>query len=158
ERELPTAGRPLVNVSFAINYALGGLNVVGYHVLNVALHVLCALLIFGIVRRTFDLIGRSGQEQPVRSPRPDSQAANLACAVALIWVLHPLNTEAVNYLTQRTEIMMALFYSLTLYASIRAVQSPRALVWTAGAIVSCAAGMASKESMVTAPLMVVLFD
>src|SRR5439155_17515521 len=62
EREPPTAGRPLVNVSFAINYALGGLNVIGYHVLNVALHVLCALLIFGIVRRTFDLIDRSGQE------------------------------------------------------------------------------------------------
>ena len=46
-REAPTAGRPLVNVSFAINYALGGLNVVGYHVLNITLHIVCALLIFG---------------------------------------------------------------------------------------------------------------
>ena len=42
-------------------------------------------------------------------------------AVALIWVLHPLNSEAVDYLTQRTESMMALFYLLTLYASVRAL-------------------------------------
>ena len=49
-----------------------------------------------------------------------------AFAVALIWVVHPLNTEAVNYLTQRTESMMGLFYFLTLYASIRARGSARA--------------------------------
>ena len=51
----------------------------------------------------------------------DTSALNLGFAVALLWTLHPLNTEAVDYLTQRTELMMALFYLLTLYASIRAL-------------------------------------
>src|SRR5689334_23088365 len=51
-RELPVAGRPLVNLSFAINYAIDGLNVRGYHVGNVTLHLMCALLLFGLVRRT----------------------------------------------------------------------------------------------------------
>ncbi len=54
-RELPTAGRPLVNFSFAVNYALGGLNVGGYHLVNLAFHLLCGLLVFGIVRRTLEL-------------------------------------------------------------------------------------------------------
>ena len=53
---------------------------------------------------------------------------------------------------------MALFYLLTIYASIRALSSPRASIWRAIAILSCALGMASKESMVTAPLMVILYD
>jgi hypothetical protein len=150
ERESPVAGRPLVNVSFAINYAIGGLEVRGYHMWNVATHLLCAWLLFGVVRRTLGL--------PSLQARFGSWSADLAFATALIWVLHPLNTEAVDYLTQRTESMMALFYLLTMYASIRALHSPRATLWQATAVLSCALGMACKESMVTAPLMVLLYD
>ena len=51
-RETPVAGRPIVNLSFAINYAIGGLSETGYHVGNIAVHIACALLLFGIVRRT----------------------------------------------------------------------------------------------------------
>src|SRR6185295_1992180 len=52
--ESPTAGRPLVNLSFALNYAAGGDAVRGYHVVNIALHVVCGWLLFGIVRRTIE--------------------------------------------------------------------------------------------------------
>jgi tetratricopeptide (TPR) repeat protein len=55
QREVPTAGRPIVNVSFAINYALGGMSVRGYHVPNLATHLLCAVVLFGLVRRTLEL-------------------------------------------------------------------------------------------------------
>src|SRR5262245_27827145 len=48
----PVAGRPLVSLSFAVNYAVGGLDVRGYHAVNVALHIVCALLVFGLLRRT----------------------------------------------------------------------------------------------------------
>lgn len=150
ERELPVAGRPLVNLSFAINYALGGLNVRGYHVGNVAVHLLCGLLVFGVLRRTLEL--------PRLASRFASRSIVLAFAAALIWTLHPLNTEVVDYLTQRTESMMALFYLLTLYATGKAVGSPRPGRWHAVAITACALGMACKESMVTAPLMVVLYE
>src|SRR5204863_10152274 len=50
-RETPVAGRPIVNLSFAVNYAIGGLSPWGYHVWNLAVHICCALLLFGIVRR-----------------------------------------------------------------------------------------------------------
>ena len=148
-RELPTAGRPLVNFSFAVNYALGGLNVGGYHLVNLACHLLCGLLVFGIVRRTLEL--------PALKDRFGGAALNLGFAVALLWTLHPLNTEAVDYLTQRTELMMALFYLLMLYASIRALSSKPG-TWRVIAVLSCGAGMLCKESMVTAPVVVVLYD
>jgi len=142
QREVPTAGRPLVNASIAANYALGGLNERSYHVVNLSLHLLCGLLVMGCVRRTL--------ESP-RMPRTlTSYAPELAFSAALLWTLHPLNSEVVDYVTQRTESMMAVFYLLTIYASARN--------WPLVAVVSCAAGMASKESMVTAPVTVWLYD
>src|SRR5690606_27564812 len=69
----------------------------------------------------------------------------------------PLNSEVVDYVTQRTESTMALFYLLTLYAALRALESGHGR-WTALAVVSCGLGMACKESMVTAPVMVALYD
>jgi hypothetical protein len=89
---------------------------------------------------------------------PARERANeVAFASALIWVLHPLNSEVVDYLTQRTESLMALFFLLTFYASFRAV-TDRRIRWTILAVASCALGMGSKESMVTAPVVIILFD
>lgn len=149
ERELPTAGRPLVNFSLALNYAIGGSSAWGYHVFNVVCHLLSGLLVFGVVRRTLQL--------PRMEGRLSGSPLNLGVAAAVLWTVHPLNTEAVNYLTQRTELMMGLFYLLTLYASVRALE-PGSRGWHLAAVVSCAAGMACKESMVTAPVIVVLYD
>jgi tetratricopeptide (TPR) repeat protein len=150
EEETPAAGRPLVNLSFAINYAIGGLAVRGYHLVNIAIHILGALLLFGVVRRTLD--------SPPLHPRFSATSTAVALAVAILWMLHPLNTEAVDYLTQRTELMMGLFFFLTLYANSRTDDSPRRPWWRAIAVGACAAGMACKETMVTAPLLIVLYD
>jgi protein O-mannosyl-transferase len=146
----PVAGRPLVALSFALNYRAGGLDVRGYHLANIGIHVCTALLLFGIARRTLlmprwrDLYGAG--------------AAGLAFAIALVWTVHPLNTEAVDYLTERTESLMALMFMLTLYASIRALADSGRARWQSAAVAACALGMACKESMVTAPLIVMLYD
>ena len=122
----------------------------GYHVWNIAVHLLCALVVFGVVRRTLEL----PRLRALRGLGPVS----LAFAAALIWTLHPLNSEVVDYLTQRTESMMALCYLLTLYGSIRAIAPAAAGVAGASLVASCALGMACKETMVTAPVIVVLYD
>ncbi len=144
------AGRPVAHFSFAINYALGGLDVRGYHIGNVLVHTGCALLVFAVVARTLRL--------PSVNARIGEAATHLGFATALVWAVHPLNSDAVNYLSQRTESLMAFFYLLTVYASIRALDSPRKGRWGVAAVLSCALGMACKESMVTAPAMVVLYD
>lgn len=138
------AGRPLAILSLAFNYWLGGLNVVGYHLLNLAVHVACGLLLFAIVWRTLD-----------REPG----GADVAFAAALLWIVHPLNTETIDYVVQRTESLMALCCTATLYASIRAREDRSGRRrWEAVAVAACAAGMFAKESMASAPLLVVLYD
>ena len=153
-RETPVAGRPIVNLSFAFNYAMGGLSETGYHVTNIAIHIGCALLLFGIVRRA------------LLKSRPLFHADSTALVAALLWMLHPLQSEAVDYVTQRTESLMALFFLLTLYCAIRARRAgpPKgghyrdSAAWQMLAVIACAGGMASKESMVTAPVIVLLYD
>jgi len=146
----PVAGRPIVNLSLSINYALGAMEVEGYHAVNLAIHILCGLTLFGIIRRTLRL-NDSGEELR-------QEADMLAAACTLLWLVHPLQSECVNYITQRTESIMALFYLLTLYSAIRGLRSARRQWWHGAAILSCCLGMASKESMVTAPVMVLLYD
>jgi tetratricopeptide (TPR) repeat protein len=165
------AGRPLVNLSLAINYAMGETDVRGYHAVNLVIHLLAGLALFGVVRRTLAV------------PLPED-ATLLAFIVAVLWTVHPLQTESVSYIVQRTEALMGLFYLLTLYCFIRGVEwqegvggsstdsghsapdsmacqerRPKAGVgWFALSIAACLLGMASKEVMVSAPVMVLLYD
>ena len=142
------AGRPVPNLTFALNFAVGGLDPTGYHVVNLLLHLAAALALLGIVRRT---LPRAGLPASLAGAEPW-----LALVVAAVWLVHPLQTDAVTYVTQRTEVVMGLAYLLTLYAAIRAWDGPRP--WTGLAIGACGLGMASKEVMISAPLMVVLYD
>lgn len=145
-----TASRPLVQLSLAINYAIGGTNVIGYHVVNLAIHLLAALVLYGVVRRTL--------EMEKQRDRFAGTAPFVALVVAVFWVVHPLTTQAVTYIVQRGESLMSLFYLLTLYAVIRGIASKRRGMWFAGAIAASALGMLCKPIMVTAPLVVLLYD
>jgi tetratricopeptide (TPR) repeat protein len=147
---LTVSGRPVVNLSLAVNYAVDRLDPRGYHVFNNGLHALAACVLFGVLRFTFGaarLRGRFGGNE-----------AWLAFGAALFWALHPLQTEAVTYVIQRTESLMAFFYLLTLYAFIRATHSSRPRAWRVLCVVACALGMGCKEVMVSAPLMVLAYD
>jgi tetratricopeptide (TPR) repeat protein len=150
QADTAVSGRRVVNFSLAVNYALGGLNVWGYHVVNLAIHILGALVLYGLVRRTLLC--------PSLRDRYGDEARWLALAVALIWVVHPLQTESVTYLIERTESLMGLFFLLTLYCVRRGATSSGQRGWYAAAIVCCALGMGSKAVMVVAPLTVLLYD
>ena len=145
-------GRPMVNLSLALNYALGGTEVAGYHLVNLVIHVLAALALFGALRRTFEL--------PRLRPRfgaPDT-ALPLAFCIALLWTVHPLQTESVTYVVQRAESLVGLFYLVTFYCFLRSVSSDRPALWQALAVLACFCGMTTKEVMASAPLLVLLLD
>jgi protein O-mannosyl-transferase len=156
-----TTGRPMVNFSLAVNYAFGGTAVWGYHAFNAAFHALAALALMGIVRRTL-----SG---PVLGDRLGAAAQPLAFLTALLWAVHPLQTESVTCVAQRTESLCGLFYLLTLYTFIRgAIPAGRTSdlsdgfsrqrIWLSLSIIACLVGMGTKEVMVTAPVIVLLYD
>ena len=145
---LTVSGRPVVNLTLALNYAVSGTGVVSYHAVNLLIHLLAGLTLFGVLRRTW------------RRTRLATAATPLAFTVALLWLLHPLQTEAVTYVVQRAESLVGLFYLLTLYAFIRSVDEAGrpATGWQVLAVVACLLGMASKEVMVSAPLAVLAYD
>jgi tetratricopeptide (TPR) repeat protein len=146
-------GRPLYNLSFALNYAGGGTAVFGYHVVNLAIHVLAGWVLFALARRTLRC--------PTLAPRFGSAATPLALLIAAIWTWHPLQTESVTYLSQRAESMMGLCFLLAMYGFVRGVDAiipRRRRIWFACAVLACAAGAGTKEVIVTAPLITWLYD
>lgn len=147
-----TVGRPLVNLSLGLNYYLGGLDPAGYHVFNMVVHMLSAMLLWAIVRLARQLEYFGGQFERAAGP--------LALLVALVWAVHPLQTETVEYVTQRTEGLMGFFYLATLYGSLRYWAAPIAgrSKWLILSTMACLSGMACKEVMASAPLIVLLFE
>jgi len=146
------AGRPLLGLSLWMNYALGGPEVRGYHIVNLALHILSAWALWALARRLL--------ESPRLEDRYGKEAWGLSLAIALIWTVHPLQTESVTYVVQRAEILGALFYFFTLYSVMRSASAVdwRVSAWSVAAVLSCLLGMASKETLATAPLVALLLD
>lgn len=138
------------HLSLALNYRLHGREVFGYHVFNLIVHLFAGWILFDLVRRTLQL--------PRLRERYRGDAAYLGFAVALLWLVHPLQTSAVTYVIQRLESMTSLFYLACLYAVLRGAQSHRSWRWYIAAIGACWLGMATKEVMITAPVVVLLYD
>ena len=112
--------RPVAYFTLAINYALHGYEVWGYHVVNLSIHLLTSFVLFWLVQHTFTVVDLTRHDQRLRwGP---------ALAVALSWLTHPLQTQSVTYTIQRIESLMGLFYLLTLYCFSRAKGSSRALL------------------------------
>ena len=145
-------GRPLLNLSYALNYAVGGTAVSGYHLVNLLIHALAGWTLFALVRRTL--------RRPSLEERFGRDATVLALAVSAIWAWHPVQTEAVTYLSQRAESLMGLFYLLTLYCFARGAgtDGKSRRLWFSLSALACLAGVGTKEVMVTAPLLVLVYD
>ncbi|MFT3868011.1 MAG: tetratricopeptide repeat protein [Nibricoccus sp.] len=145
------SGRPVANVTFAANYAFGELRPWGYHLVNVLIHGAAALALFGGVRRILLLPRLAGCFGKAATP--------LAGLVALLWAVHPLQTESVTYIVQRVEALMALFYLLAVYCFLRAAENGRTeKFWAWGAVASVWFGVGTKEVAATAPLVILLID
>ncbi|HEX4608440.1 MAG TPA: tetratricopeptide repeat protein, partial [Urbifossiella sp.] len=164
-------GRPFLNITLALNYAAGGLDVGGYHAVNVAIHLAAAVVLFTLVRGTLLLPGIAAVFR--------TRATAVAFAVGLLWVAHPLGTEVAGYVVQRCEGLAALGILLTLYGLLRgavwadeadrpatdritlaaqAAAADRAGLAYAGAVAACALGVLSKETAVAAPVAALLYD
>lgn len=124
--------RPLVQWTFALNYALGGHNVVGYHLTNVLLHAATAVALYALIRRAVPA------------------AAEAGFVAVWLWVVHPLPTAAVNYVVQRGELLVSLLMVLTLWCVARQ--------WRVAAVGCCGLAMLAKPTAVALPVLVWLYD
>jgi len=148
----PLAGlRPFYKASLKINYLISGLHTWSYHLLNIFIHILNTCLIFEIIRRTLLLDKFKDQFR--------KNALILSFTAALVWGLHPLQTQAVTYIAQRCEIMMAMFYLISLLLLILSSTSrKKSILYQLLALITFCLGLGSKEAMISAPLVLLLYD
>lgn len=146
---ITNTNRPFLNLSLALNYAFHGIAVQGYHLVNLTIHIIASLFLLGVLRRIF--------QSPRLSPRYGSHGHILAFIIAFIWLVHPLQTNSVTYIIQRAESMMGMFYLGTVYGAVRYFRTPHD-GWLVGAVIFCMLGMATKEVMFTAPIIIMFID
>ena len=146
-RGSPTGGRPLTALSFNVN-ALATRDPAGYRAVNILIHAAAGLVLFVLLRRI--LGGRNARDSA------DSTAA--AFAVALLWLVHPLQTEAVTYVSQRAESLMGLCFLTALYCAVRGFQSQPPGPWFRLAAAASLLSVLAKEVGVVAPVLIVLYD
>lgn len=145
------SGRPVANFTFAVNYAIGGFNFFGYHLVNFFIHLCSSLVLFAILRRTFSSPGILPDETDRRVP------VMLAGFTALAWLSHPIATQAVTHLTQRVESLMALFFLLTFHFSLKGFSSAKKARWHVPALGAFFLGLGTKEVIVAAPFLILGF-
>ena len=141
--------RPFLLLTFAINYAIGELDTTGYHIVNIAIHMAAAITLYILIRNVLTAANFA-----------DEKYSNwVSLSIALIWAIHPLQTQSVTYIVQRGESLCGLFYLLCLLLTFSACKAAKHRGWYQAAVVACCMlGMFTKGVMITAPVTILLFD
>lgn len=140
-------------VSFAMDYHFHQLDLWGYHLFNLIIHLLSSIVVFGLTRTLFDT-------PEMKSHPLQSSKNSIAFFAALLFVAHPLATQSVTYLVQRLASMVALFYLLSLFLFIKARISKgvNAYLYYVAMVVAACSTLVSKENGYTLPLAIGLTE
>jgi len=148
----PEGRRPVANISFALNYYFNGFNLVGYHVVNILVHLACGIFLYFLAQATL--------QTPALRLRYE-KFGWIPFFTAFIWLVHPLQTQSVAYIVQRMNSMAAMFYVLSMlfYVRFRLSKAPRAK-WPllAGCVIAAFLAFGTKEITATLPLFIILYE
>lgn len=157
-------GRPAATLSFAVNYRLGELDVFGYHLVNIIVHILAAFGLFLFAELTLSI----ARNQTLKASSIHAEEEGLfkrketviALLAALLWAANPVNTQAVTYIVQRMTGMAAMFYvySLVFYAWGRLASGKRRIVYFSLTILAALLAIGSKQIAITLPAAIFLFE
>ena len=141
--------RPVVNMSLLLNYQLNGLDVMGWHIFNTLFHILNSLLVYALIFHTLSM--------PLLSEKYSGISRRMAFFGALLFAVHPIQTQAVTYIISRTELLAAFFYLSTFFLYIR-YRRTKKIGNLIGAVITAFLAMGSKEHAVTLLAMLLLYD
>jgi len=155
-----TSTRPILDITLAVNYYFGKLNVFGYHLVNLLLHISNGIMLYLIILWTAAL--------PSIKEKYQERSYRIALYAPLIFIAHPIQTQAVTYIVSRSSVLATTFYLLALLLFIRAESleqraknftlfAPRSLLFLGAFFASCL-GMGTKQIVVTLPLMLLIYD
>ena len=142
-------GRPIVDLSIMLNYQLNGMDVVGYHIFNIATHILNSVLVYFLVLGTLSM--------PQLLDRYQGKAQRMALFCALLFGVHPVQTESVTYIISRSELLATCFYLAAFLLLIRGARTGNFL-YAIGVMFASLLAMSSKQWAVTLPALLVLYD
>ncbi|MBI5196564.1 MAG: hypothetical protein HZA10_09595 [Nitrospirae bacterium] len=166
----PTGSRWAGFLTFALNYKFGGLSVTDYHIVNIIIHIINALLVYRLVLLTFQT-PYFNLHPSTFNPRPSL----IALFSSLLFVSHPVQTQAVTYIVQRFTSTAVMFYllSLVMYVKFRTqntehrtqstdkrqkIFSLSSVFWYLGSVLSAVLAMKTKEIAFTLPFIIVLYE
>ena len=157
-----SSNRPILDITLAINYYFGKLNVFGYHLVNLLLHISNGIMLYLIIFLTAAL--------PSIKEKYQERSYRIALYASLIFIAHPIQTQAVTYIISRSSVLATTFYLLSLLffikafalrSSLSAHGSPlsalRSLLLLGAFFASCL-GMGTKQIVITLPLMLLIYD
>ncbi len=148
----PNMRRALPNMSFALNYYFDGSNVWGYHLGNIIIHVLTAFFFYLLAQATLNL---PSMKKHIQRP------AEIALIAALVWAVHPLQTNGVTYIVQRMTSMASLFYIIALFCYLKARITNKVIQKTllfSGTIIFGVMALFSKENSGMLPVMIAGYE
>jgi tetratricopeptide (TPR) repeat protein len=145
--------RPVANISFALNYYFHRYNVIGYHYTNVIIHILTGIFLYLFIKNTLTT--------PLLRHRYERYRW-IPFFAALLWLIHPVQTQSVTYIVQRMNSLTAMFYilSLLLYVKGRLAgqEQNKSWPWFAGCILSGILALGCKAIAATLPVFILLYE
>ena len=178
-----TSSRPILDLTFALNYYFGKLDVFGYHLVNIMLHIANGIMLYFILLWTINTPHPNPPPQGGRAGEGVFSAVNFRVPLyaSLIFIAHPIQTQAVTYIVSRSSVLATTFYLISVLLFIRAFKQiakreeqktnderlyapgsmPYALsskLYYFGAFLSSCLGMGTKQETATLPLMLLIYD
>lgn len=151
--QLTSAYRPLPCFSFALNYFFHEYRVAGYHLVNIAIHIVTGFLVFLVARQTMRLCGMSSAVPPLLA--------------AMLWFVNPVHNQSVTYIVQRMTSMATMFYMLSLWIYIKARSEGsatqkrfpvRTVLLSAASIIAGICALGSKQIAATLPVIIFFYE
>ena len=160
-KQIFSSSRPILNLTLAVNYYFGKLDVFGYHLVNLLLHISNGIMLYFILLWTANL--------PSMKEKYGERAYRIAIYASLIFIAHPIQTQAVTYIISRSSVLATTFYLLSLFLFIKAfpksskVEKPKSKTrnskfYLAAAFLASCLGMGTKQIAVTLPLILLVYD
>jgi Tfp pilus assembly protein PilF len=139
--------RPISCFTFALNYYIGGLEVLGYHLVNCGIHILAAIFLFLFTYQALQL--------PKLEARYGAKSYFLALLATALWAIHPIQTQAVTYIVQRMASLAGMFYIMSMYFYVKARVADggwRRLLLFILCLITFGMALGAKENAVLLPL------
>jgi len=152
--------RILSMFSFAVNYHFHKLNVYGYHLVNLMLHILCGILVYFISRNLFAFELKRIESYTIDNNIEGKKVNLLSLLTATIFIAHPIQVNSVTNIVQRIEILASLFYLLSIFLFLKGSLEKgwRKILFFLGTGISYLCAIFSKETGFTLPIVLIIFD